>query len=184
MVYSNLSTSEHNLFTDKTVKQIKDILHRHADKTIGFTASAFDLLHAGHALMLKDAKTKCDVLVIALHTDPTINRDSKNKPVLDYTERKIMVESVRYVDEIIEYATEEDLLHILQTLDPDVRILGSDWKDKPYTGYELPIPVYFHHRDHDYSTTKLRERVFEAELARRKECFECRYCGCDAANKV
>jgi len=158
----------HDLWSDHQKNQISAIRDKQsAGLRIGFVASCFDLLHAGHVLMLQDARSRCDYLVVALQTDPTIDRpDSKNKPVQDYEERKTMVSGCRFVDELIEYATEADLLRILTALKPDIRVLGSDWEGKPYTGHELSdIPVHFHQRTHSYSTTALRKRVAEAEEA-------------------
>ena len=127
---------------------------------IGFTCSSFDLLHAGHMLMLKDCKTVCDRLVVGLQTDPTIDRPkSKNKPVQSLQERRIMIEGCKYVDEVWLYDTEEELLNHLTHTDYSIRILGSDWQGKKFTGCELNIPVYFHKRDHDWSTTNLRKRI-------------------------
>ena len=120
---------------------------------VGFVASCFDLLHAGHCLMLKDAKQQCDYLVAALQTDPTIDRpDTKNKPLLSLKERRILLESNKYVDEIIEYSTEKDLEKILENLLPDVRILGSDYIGKAATGS-------LYDRNHDYSTTNIRKKL-------------------------
>ena len=124
------------------------------DMKIGFVASCWDLLHAGHCLFLKDAKAHCDYLIAGLQTDPTIDRpDTKNKPVQTLEERQIQLDAVKYVDKIIVYETENDLRKLIFELDPDVRVLGSDWKRKPFTGYSLHIPIYFHERKHDYSTT-------------------------------
>ena len=131
---------------------------------IGFTCSCFDLLHAGHILMLKDAKQQCDKLIVGLQTDPTLDRPEKNKPIQTYEERLIQLEAVKYVDEIIKYETEEELYQLLKVLKPDIRILGSDHEgDKYYTGIELNIPVYFHKRNHDYSTTNLRNKIYEVQ---------------------
>ena len=130
--------------------------------TIGFTCSCFDLLHAGHILMLKDAKEQCDHLIVGLQTDPTIDRPEKNKPIQSFEERKIQLEAVKYVDEIIEYETEEELYQLLKILKPDIRILGSDYEDdRYYTGMELNIPIYFHKRNHNYSSTNLRKKLLE-----------------------
>ena len=137
---------------------------RRNNKKIGFTCSCFDLLHAGHLIMLKDAKAQCDKLIVGLQTDPTIDRKDKNKPVQTLEERRIQLEAVKYVDEIIEYDTELELKQLLFELDPHIRILGSDWKGKPFTGYSLHIPIYFHERDHDYSTSDLRKRIVDAEV--------------------
>ena len=153
----------YNLFTSDTEKQIQDIQNQHKGKRIGLTFSCFDLLHMGHLLMLKDAKSRCDILVVGLQTDPTIDRKHKNKPIQTFEERELMVRSIRYIDKVIVYATKSDCYNILKTLNPDVRILGTDWLGKEYTGCELDIPIHWHQRTHNYSTTDLRKRVFEAE---------------------
>ena len=132
-------------------------------KIVGFTCSCFDLLHAGHLIMLKDAKSQCDKLIVGLQTDPSIDRKDKNKPIQTLEERKIQLEAVKYIDEIIVYETENDLHKLLFDLDPDVRILGSDWKGKSFTGYNLPINIYFHERNHNYSTTNLRNKIYEIQ---------------------
>ena len=134
------------------------------NKKIGFTCSCFDLLHAGHLIMLKDAKFQCDKLIVGLQTDPSIDRKDKNKPIQTLEERKIQLEAVKYIDEIIIYETENDLHKLLFDLDPDVRILGSDWKGEPFTGYNLPINIYFHERNHDYSTSALRKKIYQEEV--------------------
>ena len=142
---------------------------------IGFTCSSFDLLHAGHYLMLKDAKAQCDHLIVGLQTDPTLDlayrmktdNKQKNKPIQGYEERKIQIEGCRYVDEIVEYSTEDTLYELLKKINPDIRILGSDWEGKEFTGHDLNIPIHWHNRDHDYSTSNLRKRVYEGELKKR-----------------
>ena len=135
---------------------------------VGFTCSCFDLLHAGHILMLKDAKEQCDKLIVGLQTDPTLDRPEKNKPIQSFEERKIQLEAVKYIDEIIKYETEEELYQLLKVLMPDVRILGSDYEDGRYfTGDDLNIPIYFHKRNHNYSSTNLRKEIngrFSVEL--------------------
>ena len=143
---------------------------------IGFTCSSFDLLHAGHYLMLKDSKNVCDYLIVGLQTDPTLDLEyrmktdnkQKNIPIQSFEERKIQIEGCKYVDEIIEYSTEKDLYEILKKINPDVRILGTDWKNKEYTGCDLGIDIHWHNRDHDYSTSNLRKRVFEKENDKNK----------------
>ena len=130
---------------------------------IGFTCSCFELLHAGHLIMLKDAKSQCDKLIVGLQTDPSVDRKDKNKPIQSLEERKIQLEAVKYIDEIIVYETENDLDKLLFELDPDIRILGSDWKAKPFTGYNLNIPIYFHERKHDYTTSALIKKIWEQE---------------------
>ena len=129
---------------------------------IGFTCSCFDLLHAGHILMLKDAKEQCDKLIVGLQTDPSIDRPlTKNKPIQSLRERKIQLEAVRYVDDIFVYETESDLIDLLKLVKPDVRILGSDYKDKSFTGDDLNIQIYYHERDHDYSSSDLRKKILQ-----------------------
>ena len=129
--------------------------------TVGFTCSSFDLLHAGHILMLKDAKEQCDYLIVGLQTDPTLDRPEKNKPIQSFEERKIQLEAVKYVDEILKYNTEKELFEILRMLRPDVRILGSDYEGKYFTGTELNIPIYYHKRNHNYSSSNLRQKILK-----------------------
>ena len=132
------------------------------DKTIirGFTCGTMDLLHAGHILMLKEVKEQCHYLVVGLHTDPTIDRPDKNKPIQSVEERRIQLEAVKYVDEIVEYDTEEDLVKLLKEISPQVRFVGEDWKDNPnLTGIDIPIKIVFNTRDHNYSSTELRDRI-------------------------
>lgn len=127
---------------------------------IGFTAGAFDLLHAGHILMLAEAKSKCDRLVVGLHTDPTIDRQEKNKPIQSTFERYLQLKSLQVVDDIVPYDTEEDLMNLLANTQIDIRFLGDDYKNsKSYTGYGLDIPIHFCNRKHNYSSTELRERI-------------------------
>ena len=133
--------------------------------TIGFTCSCFDLLHAGHILMLKDAKSQCDKLIVGLQTDPTIDRPlTKNKPIQSFEERRIQLEAVKYVDEIRVYSTESELRDMLADIMPNVRILGTDYLTKDdYTGCSFNIPVHYHERNHDYSTSNLRKKIVEQE---------------------
>jgi glycerol-3-phosphate cytidylyltransferase len=135
---------------------------------IGFTCSTFDLFHAGHIIMLKDAKTQCDYLIVGLQTDPTIDRPTeKNKPVQSVFERWIQVESCKYVDKVIPYATEKELIDILLSYPIDVRILGDEYEHKSFTGRNeciaKGIKLYFNKREHTFSTTELRQRVIECE---------------------
>jgi glycerol-3-phosphate cytidylyltransferase len=130
---------------------------------IGFTASAFDLLHAGHVAMLEEAKGQCDYLIAALQTDPTIDRPEKNKPVQTITERYIQLRACKFVDEIYVYATEADLMDLLAILPIDVRIIGSDYIGKEFTGkqycWENDIEIYYNRRSHKLSTSELRSRL-------------------------
>jgi|TARA_R110002020_G_scaffold17194_8_gene60726 glycerol-3-phosphate cytidylyltransferase len=124
----------------------------------GFTASTFDLLHAGHILMLREAKTVCDYLICALQTDPTIDRPEKNKPVQSYMERHIQLSAIKYVDEIVPYGTEEELVVLLNHLPIDIRIIGDDYYGKDFTGKDI-VPVHFNKRQHNFSTSGLRRKV-------------------------
>lgn len=127
--------------------------------TYGITASCFDLFHAGHVIMLQEAKMQCDHLTVALQTDPTIDRPTKNKPIQSIFERWVQVEACKYVDRIIPYATEEDLLNILRSYPWNVRIIGEEYKDLPFTGKDLDIHVYYNSRRHSFSSTDLRTRI-------------------------
>ena len=130
------------------------------NKIVGFTCSCFDLLHAGHILMLKDSKAQCNYLIVGLQKDPAIDRpDTKNKPIQSLKERRIQLDAIKYIDEIIEYKTEKELYNILKKLKPNIRILGSDYLNKPFTGDDLDIKIYYHSREHNYSTTKLRKQI-------------------------
>jgi len=135
---------------------------------IGFTCGAFDLLHAGHALMLKECRELCDYLIVGLQDDPSVNRPNKNKPIQSLPERYELLQAIKYVDEIKLYKTEEDLVNLLKTTKIDIRFVGMDWKNKEYTGKGI-IPVHFNSRSHSYSTTELRDRVYRTEKARRNE---------------
>ena len=113
--------------------------------------------------MLKDAKDQCDYLIVGLQTDPTIDRPQKNKPIQSLEERKIQLEAVKYIDEIIIYNTEDELYSLLQKINPDIRILGTDYKEKSFTGDDLNIKIYYHERKHDFSTTNLRNKIISTE---------------------
>jgi glycerol-3-phosphate cytidylyltransferase len=137
-------------------------------KKIGITFSTFDMLHAGHIAMLAEAKNHCDYLICGLQTDPTIDRpDTKNKPVQSIVERQIQLAACRYVDEVVVYQTEQDLIDLLLILPIDVRILGVEYEDKEFTGkgecYRRGIECIFNSRDHSFSSSSLRKRVAEAE---------------------
>ena len=134
---------------------------------IGITFSTFDLLHAGHVAMLAEAKNHCDYLIAGLQTDPTIDRDSKNKPVQSIVERQIQLACNRFVDEIVVYQTEKDLEDILLSMPIDVRILGIEYADKDFTGKDIcnkrGIEIVYNGRDHSFSSSNLRKRVAQAE---------------------
>ena len=148
------------------VKQLK------ADgKRIGITFSTFDMLHAGHIAMLSEAKNHCDYLIAGLQTDPTIDRpDTKNHPVQSIVERQIQLSACRYVDEVVVYQTEQDLIDLLLILPVDVRILGVEYEHQNFTGREegalRDIELVFNGRDHSFSSSSLRRRVAAAEIER------------------
>ena len=135
---------------------------------IGFTASTFDLFHAGHIMMLKEAKTQCDYLIVGLQTDPTIDRPQKNKPVQGVFERYVQLQACKYVDEIVPYATEKELLDILLSYPIRVRILGEEYEHQEFTGktecWAHEIEIYYNRREHSFSTSELRQRVVAAEV--------------------
>ena len=139
---------------------------------IGITFSAFDLLHAGHIKMLEEAKGQCDYLIAGLQTDPTIDRPEKNRPTQSIVERYIQLKGCKYVDEIIPYATEQDLEDILRSFKIDVRIVGDEYKDKNFTGRSYceskGIKLFFNIRDHRFSSSSLRKEVTEKELLKAK----------------
>jgi glycerol-3-phosphate cytidylyltransferase len=136
-------------------------------KKIGITFSTFDLLHAGHIAMLAEARNHCDYLICGLQTDPTIDRpDTKNKPVQSIVERQIQLSACRFVDEIVVYETEQDLIDLILVLPIDVRILGVEYEDTNFTGRNEGagrIQNVFNRRDHSFSSSSLRKRVAEAE---------------------
>ena len=131
---------------------------------VGFTCSTFDLFHAGHVLMLEEAKRQCDWLIVGLQTDPTIDRPEKNKPVQSVFERFVQVSACKWVNEVVVYESEKDLMNLLKSYNIHVRILGKEYQDKEFTGRHLGnIELYFNSRDHSFSTTELRNRIREAE---------------------
>jgi glycerol-3-phosphate cytidylyltransferase len=132
----------------------------------GIVASTFDLLHAGHVMMLREAKRQCDHLICALQVDPSIDRKEKNSPIQSIVERYVQLAAVRYVDEIVVYETEKDLEDILELYPIDIRILGEEYKDKDFTGREIckrrGIQLHFNKRDHRFSSSGLRSRITKA----------------------
>ena len=132
----------------------------------GITFSSFDLFHSGHVAMLKEASENCNYLIVGLQTDPTIDRPEKNRPVQTIVERYTQLDAVKFVDEIIPYMHETDLEDILQMRPIGVRILGDEYRDKDFTGRDIckarDIDLYFNRRDHRFSSSGLRERVYEA----------------------
>jgi glycerol-3-phosphate cytidylyltransferase len=129
---------------------------------IGFTCSTFDLFHAGHVMMLREAKEQCDYLIVGLQTDPTIDRPEKNKPVQGVFERFVQLSACVHVDEVIPYSTEKELRDMLQSFKIDVRILGEEYQGKEFTGHDIPMDFYFNKRRHSFSTSELRQRVIDA----------------------
>jgi glycerol-3-phosphate cytidylyltransferase len=133
----------------------------------GITFSAFDLLHAGHIKMLEEAKSKCDYLIVGLQTDPTLDRPNKNKPIQTVVERYIQLKGCKFVDEIVPYATEQDLEDILKSFQIDMRIVGDEYAVKDFTGRtyceEKGIELYFNTREHRFSSTSLRKDIVERE---------------------
>ncbi len=133
------------------------------NKIVGITFGSFDLCHYGHALMLEECKEYCDYLIVGVQSDPSIDRPEKNSPIQSHKERLGIVSSIKFVDEVKPYDTESDLIKVLKEVNPDVRILGADHQGTEFTGHELPIKCIFNSRDHGYSTSELRKRIFEAE---------------------
>jgi glycerol-3-phosphate cytidylyltransferase len=134
---------------------------------VGFTCSAFDLLHAGHVQMLKDSKEECDYLIVGLQTDPTIDRPKeKKKPIQTLVERSIQLNAIKYVDEVIPYETEKDLEDIFQMYNISVRIIGEEYQGKNFTGKEIcvkkHIKIVYNKREHRFSTTDLRKRIIDS----------------------
>ena len=147
------------------MEKIKEL--QNSGKKIGFTASSFDLLHAGHYIMLEDSRNQCDYLVVALQSDPTLDLDyrletggkQKNKPIQTLKERHEQLKGCKYIDFIINYNNEDELYNLIKDLKPDVRILGSDWKGKEFTGHDIHGKIHFHVRNHDWSSSAFRERL-------------------------
>ena len=133
---------------------------------VGITCGAFDLLHAGHVAMLAEAKQNCDYLIVGLQNDPSVDRPEKNKPIQSIFERQLQITACRFVDEVVVYNTEDDVLDILKTLPIDVRIIGSDYIEKDFTGKQYcvdnNIDIVYNSRDHSFSTSGLRDRVKNA----------------------
>jgi|TARA_B110000967_G_scaffold51405_1_gene52581 glycerol-3-phosphate cytidylyltransferase len=140
---------------------------------IGITFSAFDLFHAGHVKMLEDAKQECDYLICGLQTDPTVDRPEKNRPIQSVVERYIQLKGCKYVDEIVPYATEQDLEDVLRSFNIDVRIIGDEYVKKPFTGREYceqsGIELFYNKREHRFSSSGLRREVQEKENSNKKK---------------
>lgn len=139
---------------------------------VGFTCSTFDLLHAGHILMLAEAKTVCDYLIVGLQNDPSMDRPNKNKPIQSVVERFVQLSAVSFVDDIIVYNTEQDLEDMLMFLPIDIRIIGEEYKDKEFTGKKIceerGINIWYNMRNHRFSSSELRQRTFQSEAIKNK----------------
>ena len=130
---------------------------------VGITFSSFDLFHSGHVAMLKEARSNCDYLMVGLQTDPTIDRPEKNKPIQSVFERYVQLEGCKYIDEIIPYETEKDLIDVLLTYDIQKRFIGEEYRQIDFTGKQLcvdkGIELYYNKRQHSFSTSGLRKRI-------------------------
>ena len=137
----------------------------------GITFSTFDLFHAGHVKMLEEAKTKCDYLIVGLQLDPSIDRTKKNKPTQSIIERYVQLKGCKFIDEIIPYVTEEDLMDILSSFKIDIRIIGEEYKEKDFTGKEYckkkGIEIYYNKREHRFSSSALRKQVSSSENSKK-----------------
>tara|TARA_B110000208_G_C11590549_1_gene366147 strand:- start:25 stop:465 length:441 start_codon:yes stop_codon:yes gene_type:complete len=143
------------------------------EQVVGFTCSTFDLLHSGHIQMLRDAKEHCDYLICGLQVDPTFDRAEKNAPIQTIVERYTQLNAVKYVDEIVPYATEQDLEDILEMYNINVRILGEEYRNKEFTGKDIcsrrGIQLFFNNRDHRFSSSGLRQRVSDHQQSKKKK---------------
>ena len=131
-------------------------------KIVGVIAGNFDVIHPGYIYMFDECKKHCDILLLLLHDDPSIERPEKIKPILDLNERNMILSSLKQVDRIITYQIESDLYDILKTEQIDIRFLGDDYKDKAFTGDDLGIPIHFLDRSHGWSTTKFKKMIAES----------------------
>jgi len=141
-------------------------------RPVGFTCSTFDLLHAGHILMLAEAKTICEYLIVGVQSDPTIDRPgTKNKPVQSVVERYVQLSAVKFIDQIVVYDTEKDLEDLLMFLPISVRIIGEEYKDKEFTGKQIceerGIKIWYNSRNHRFSSSELRNRTYQSELSKK-----------------
>jgi glycerol-3-phosphate cytidylyltransferase len=138
-------------------------------KVVGFTASTFDLLHAGHVVMLQKAKTQCDYLIVGLLTDPTRDRPDKNYPIQTSWERWIQAQAIKAIDRVIPFDTEEDLENMIKILKPDIRFVGEEYKDTKHTGWDIKgTEIIYNKRDHNYGSTQLRKKIYDQEVNKGK----------------
>lgn len=140
------------------------------DNVIGFTASTFDMLHAGHVIMLQEAKAQCDILIVGLLTDPTKDRpESKNSPIQTSLERWFQLQAIDGVDIIVPFDTEEDLENMIKILKPDVRFVGEEYEGKKHTGWNIEgTKIIYNKRAHNYGSTQLREKIYKQECDKEK----------------
>jgi glycerol-3-phosphate cytidylyltransferase len=125
----------------------------------GVIAGNFDVIHPGYIKMFKECKSNCDEFIVLLHSDPSIERPNKLQPILSVEERDEILMSIKYIDNIFVYTYESELLELLKLIKPDIRFLGDDYKGKPYTGYDLKIPVHYLDITHGWSTTKFKKLI-------------------------
>ena len=134
---------------------------------VGITFSTFDLFHAGHVKMLEEAKSKCDYLIVGLQLDPSIDRPKKNKPTQSIIERYVQLRGCKYIDEIIPYISENDLVDVLSSFKIDLRIIGEEYKNKVFTGKDYcvnnSIEIYYNKREHRFSSSALRKQIAQSE---------------------
>jgi len=126
---------------------------------VGVIAGNFDVIHPGYIHMFNECKKHCDILLLLLHSDPSVERPEKIKPILSLDERKMVLSSLNQIDQIITYQTESDLYEILKKTKIDIRFLGDDYRDKPFTGDDLEIPIHYLDRSHGWSTTKFKKLI-------------------------
>lgn len=129
---------------------------------LGVIAGNFDVIHPGYIKMFKEMKSVSEQVVVLLHTDPSIQRPEKLKPILSVEERDELLMSIKYIDGVFTYDTESELIELLKGINPDVRFLGDDYRGKPFTGYDLQIPIHYLNRDHGWSTTKFKTLIAQS----------------------
>ena len=157
-----LSSGISQIVDSRTVPSVKADLAFHVP-TVGFCCGAFDCLHPGHILMLADAAGQCDILVVGLHANPHLEPPEKNEPVQTIDERIMVLQAIKYVSDIKVYTTEAELEAMLYELRPDVRIIGSDWRGKQITAPDAAKRIHWHERQHHWSSSEMRRRIWEAE---------------------
>lgn len=161
----------------KTFKEFKNSINwiqqiiRNKNKKIGIMAGCFDVIHPGYIYMFEEANKNCDKLIVLLQSDPTIDRPEKIKPILSINERIKILESIKYIDEIITYDTEKELYDLLKNIKPDVRFLGDDYIGKEINGGDLNIKIIYINRNHGWSSTKFKQLIFD-QLYNKKNKYE------------